>query len=73
MEENLYEYNPETYEELRYDVFNATEVAKYLFSLTPEAEDKKLLTPELLEELRNLRSVCDEFVRAFDYYSKKRS
>lgn len=69
--DKLYEYKPDTYEEVGFDVYCATEIIKYLLNLEPGDEDEKLLTPELLEKLKRLRDNCDELVRTFDYYFKK--
>lgn len=53
------------------DLLALEEAIKYLVSIPKDHEDKKYLTPELIEAFGDVMGACEDLMRVYDYYSKK--
>lgn len=63
-------YTPEAVDSLISSIYSAEDSIKYIYNVSPQSEDFKLLTPELEVAFSNLAAACEELNRIFNYYSE---
>lgn len=55
------------------NISESTESLKYLYSLDAKQKDYFLLTEDMVKQFEDLKGACEDYLAAYEYYSKKRS